>query len=268
MPLGHITTKGVKMANIVMICGINTSTLPKPSANELEELMLKLKQGDSVAREKFIKLNMRLVLSIVQRFNISKFNVDDVFQVGMIGLIKSIDNFNTSLGVKFSTYAVPMIIGEIRRFLRDGSSLKVARSLRDIAYLALKAKEKLNLSAIYEPTIEDISKEINIPIYDVACALEAITEPISIYDTIYHDDDDNALVLDQIKDKTSEDTLIEHEFLKDAIKKVGDREREILYLRYYVGKTQMEISSEIGISQAQVSRLEKTALKQMKDYSM
>lgn len=256
------------MANIVVICGINTSTLEKPSSKELEELMLKLKQGDSFSRERFIKLNMRLVLSIVQRFNIAKTNVDDVFQVGMIGLIKAIDNFNTSLGVKFSTYAVPMIIGEIRRYLRDGSSLKITRSLRDIAYLALKAKEKLNLCQIYEPTLEQISNEIKLPIKDVACALEAITEPISIYDTIYHDDDDNALVLDQIKDKTSEDSLVEKEFLKDAIKIVGEREREILYLRYYLGKTQMEISSEIGISQAQVSRLEKTALKQMKDYSL
>ena len=256
------------MANIVVICGINTSTLEKPNSKELEELMLKLKQGDKSARERFIKLNMRLVLSIVQRFNIPKNNVDDVFQVGMIGLIKSIDNFNTGLGVKFSTYAVPMIIGEIRRYLRDGSSLKVTRSLRDIAYLALKAKEKLNSSQIYEPSIEQISNEIKLPIKDVACALEAIAEPISIYDTIYHDDDDNALVLDQIKDKSSEDSLVEKELLKDAIKIIGTREREILYLRYYLGKTQMEISSEIGISQAQVSRLEKTALKQMKDYSM
>ncbi|MBQ7579342.1 MAG: sigma-70 family RNA polymerase sigma factor [Clostridia bacterium] len=256
------------MANIVVICGINTSTLPKANAKELEELMIKLKQGDSLAREKFIHLNMRLVLSIVQRFNIPKNNTDDVFQVGMIGLIKSIDNFNTNLGVKFSTYAVPMIIGEIRRYIRDGSSLKITRSLRDIAYLALKAKEKLNNNQIYEPSLEQISNEINIPISDVACALEAITEPVSIYDTMYHDDDDNALVLDQIKDKSSEESLVEKEFLKDAIKQVDDRAREILYLRYYQGKTQMEISSEIGISQAQVSRLEKTALKQMKEYSL
>ena len=255
------------MANIVVICGVNTSTLPKATAKELEELMLKLKSGDQDARNQFITLNMRLVLSIVQRFSIAKNNVDDIFQVGMVGLIKSIDNFDVSLGVKFSTYAVPMIIGEIRRYIRDGSSVKITRSLRDIAYLALQSKEKLERQLPDEPTIEAISADIGVPIKDVACALEAITEPISIYDSVYHDDDDGAMVLDQIKDKTSEDKWIEEQMLKDAIKEVDSREREILYLRYYLGKTQMEISSQVGISQAQVSRLEKTAIKQIREYA-
>ncbi len=252
------------MANIVVICGVNTSTLPKCNAKELEELMIKVKSGDKEARNQFITYNMRLVLSIVQRFSVSKYNTDDIFQVGIIGLMKAIDNFNVDLGVKFSTYAVPMIIGEIRRFLRDNNSVKITRSLRDIAYLALQAKEKLNHNSEKEPTVEDISKEINIPIKDVACALEAISEPISLYETVYHDDDDSALILDQIKDQTNEDSWVEKRMLKDAMNVIGARERQILFLRYYMGKTQMEISNEIGISQAQVSRLEKTALSQIK----
>ncbi|MBQ7452833.1 MAG: sigma-70 family RNA polymerase sigma factor [Clostridia bacterium] len=255
------------MANIVVICGVNTSTLPKATAKELEELMLKLKSGDQDARNQFITLNMRLVLSIVQRFAIAKNNVDDVFQVGMVGLIKAIDNFDIKLGVKFSTYAVPMIIGEIRRYMRDSSSVKITRSLRDIAYLALQSKERLERLLPTEPTIEAISADIGIPIKDVACALEAITEPVSIYDSVYHDDDEGAMILDQIKDKTSEDKWIEEQMLKDAIKEVDSREREILYLRYYLGKTQMEISDQIGISQAQVSRLEKTAIKQIREFA-
>ena len=208
------------MANIVVICGVNTSTLPKATAKELEELMLKLKSGDQDARNQFITLNMRLVLSIVQRFAIAKNNVDDVFQVGMVGLIKAIDNFDIKLGVKFSTYAVPMIIGEIRRYMRDSSSVKITRSLRDIAYLALQSKERLERLLPTEPTIEAISADIGIPIKDVACALEAITEPVSIYDSVYHDDDEGAMILDQIKDKTSEDKWIDEQMLKDALKKL------------------------------------------------
>lgn len=255
------------MANIVVICGVNTSTLPKCNAKELEQLMIKVKHGDEQARNEFITYNMRLVLSIVQRFAVNKNNIDDIFQVGIIGLMKAIDNFNMDLGVKFSTYAVPMIIGEIRRFLRDNNSIKITRSLRDIAYLALQAKEKLNLKSENEPTIEAIASEINIPVKDVACALEAISEPISLYETVYHDDDESALVMDQIKDQTNEDSWVEKRMLKDALNTIGHRERQILFLRYYLGKTQMEISNEIGISQAQVSRLEKTALAQIKTMS-
>ena len=252
------------MANIVVICGINTSTLPKATSKELEELMIKVKAGDANAREQFITYNMRLVLTIVQRFSVNKANIDDIFQVGMIGLIKSIDNFDMSLGVKFSTYAVPMIAGEIRRFVRDNSSLKVTRSLRDIAYLALQAKEQLLREQNNDPTIEQIASAINIPIFEVNYALDAIAEPISLFETVYHDDDDGALVMDQIGDKTTEDMWIEKHTLNEAIKTIDEREREILFLRYYSGKTQIEISNEIGISQAQVSRLEKNAIKELR----
>ena len=252
------------MANIVVICGLDTATLPKCSAKELSELMSKIKAGDNSAREQFINYNLRLVLSIVQRFTIAKANVDDVFQVGIIGLIKAIDNFDVNLGVKFSTYAVPMIIGEIRRFMRDNSSLKIARSLRDTAYLAIQAKDKLIREQNIDPSIAQIAAEIDRPIFDVETALDAITEPISIYETAYHDNDDGALVLDQISDKTTEDSWIEKHLLKDAINEINDREREILFMRYYIGKTQVEISKEIGISQAQVSRLEKDAINQIR----
>lgn len=253
------------MANIVVICGINTSTLPKCGSKDLEELMKKVKTGDEAARTQFITYNMRLVLSIVQRFNVNKNNIDDIFQVGIIGLMKAIDNFNIDLGVKFSTYAVPMIIGEIRRFLRDNNSLKISRSLRDIAYLALQAKEKLNRNGAVEPSVEMISNEIHVPIKDVACALEAISEPISLYETVYHDDDDSALIMDQLKDTTTEDAWVEQRMLKDALENIGERERQILFLRYFCGKTQIEISNEIGISQAQVSRLEKSAISQIRN---
>ena len=252
------------MANIVFICGINTATLPKCSAEEFNELMKKLKSGDQSAREKLITLNMRLVLSIVQRFSVNKNNIDDIFQVGTIGLIKAIDNFNTDLGVRFSTYAVPMIVGEIRRFLRDNSALKITRSIRDTAYLALQAREKLLKTSSNEPTIEEISRAINLPIKQVSYALDAITEPVSLYDSLYSDDDTSAIVMDQIKDKTTEDSWIEKHLLSEAIQKINPREREILFMRYYAGKTQVEISDEIGISQAQVSRLEKTAISQIK----
>ena len=208
---------------------------------------------------------MRLVLSIVQRFNVNKNNIDDIFQVGTIGLIKAIDNFNTNLGVKFSTYAVPMIIGEIRRFLRDNSSLKITRSIRDTAYLALQAREKLLKTSTNEPTVEEISQEINLPIKTVSFALDAISEPISLYENIYSDEDAGAIVMDQIKDKTTEDSWIEKYVLSEAIEKINPREREILFMRYYAGKTQVEISDEIGISQAQVSRLEKTAISQIRN---
>ena len=252
------------MANKVVICGIDTSTLPKCNNEKLVELMQKIKQGDMVAREEFVMFNMRLVLSIVQRFSANKNNADDIFQVGIIGLIKSIDNFDTSVGVKFSTYAVPMIIGEIRKYLRDSNSMKVTRSIRDSAYKALQAKEKILNTTNKDATIEEISKETGIPEKQIADAMDAISEPLSLYDTIFHDNGDTMLIMDQIKDTSSDDKIIEKTVLKQALKSLNKREQQILFLRYYVGKTQMEISDTIGISQAQVSRLEKDALKEIK----
>ncbi len=253
------------MASKVVICGVDTSTLPRCNNEKLEELMKLIKQGNIEAREEFIIYNMRLVLSIVKRFSSGKNNADDIFQVGIIGLIKSIDNFDTSVGVKFSTYAVPMIIGEIRKYLRDSSSIKVTRSIRDIAYKALQAKEHILISSNKEPTIEEISKETGIPEKLIAEAMDAISEPLSLYDTVFHDDGDSIMIMDQIKDDSSDDKIIEKTVLKEALKALGKREQQILFLRYFSGKTQMEISSIIGISQAQVSRLEKDALKEIKE---
>lgn len=252
------------MANKVVICGIDTSTLPRCTNQKLNELMIEIKKGNQIAREEFIIYNMRLVLSIVQRFSISKNNTDDIFQVGMIGLIKSIDNFNINIGVKFSTYAVPMIIGEIRKFLRDSNSLKIARSIRDVAYKALQAKEKILRETNNEPTTTEISKITGISENLIIEAMDAISEPLSLYDTVFHDNGDTMLILDQLKDDFCDDKIIEQTLLKDALNSLGLRQQEILFLRYYAGKTQMEISSEIGISQAQVSRLEKDALKEIK----
>ena len=252
------------MSNKVFICGVDTSKLPRATNNELIELMKEIKNGNESAREKFILYNMRLVLSICSRFNTTKYNIDDVFQVGAIGLIKAIDNFNIEIGVRFSTYAVPMIIGEIRRFLRDSTAFKVTRSLRDVAYKALSAKETLYKNNQDEPTLDEIAKHINIPIEDVALALDAITEPMSLYENAYNDDDGNFLILDQIKDPNTEDSWLEKTSLKEAILSLNEREQDILNLRYFQGKTQTEISEEIGISQAQVSRLEKNALKFIK----
>ncbi len=252
------------MANKVVICGIDTSTLPKCNNEKLVELMKHIKNGDLQAREEFIMYNLRLVLSIVQRFSANKNNSDDIFQVGIIGLIKSIDNFNTDIGVKFSTYAVPMIIGEIRKYLRDSNSIKITRSVRDIAYKALQAKEKILHTTNKEATIEEISKETGISEKEIADAMDAISEPVSLYDTVFHDNGDTMLIMDQIKDTTTDDKIIEQTVLKQALKSLGKREQQILFLRYYAGKTQMEISDKIGISQAQVSRLEKDALKEIK----
>ena len=252
------------MANKVIICGIDTSTLPKCNNDKLVELMQEIKKGNKKAREDFIFYNLRLVLSIVQRFSANKNNSDDIFQVGIIGLIKSIDNFNTEIGVKFSTYAVPMIIGEIRKYLRDSNSIKITRSVRDIAYKALQAKEKILSTTNKEATIEEISKETGIPERQIADAMDAISEPLSLYDTVFHDNGDTMLIMDQIKDSTTDDSILEKTVLKEALKSLGKREQQILYLRYFVGKTQMEISDKIGISQAQVSRLEKDALKEIK----
>ncbi len=252
------------MANKVVICGIDTSTLPRCNNDKLVELMQKIKAGDMQAREEFIMYNLRLVLSIVQRFSANKNNSDDIFQVGIIGLIKSIDNFNINVGVKFSTYAVPMIIGEIRKYLRDSNSMKITRSIRDVAYKALQAKEKILATTNKEATIEEISKEIGIPERQIVDAMDAISEPLSLYDTVFHDNGDTMLIMDQIKDTSSDDKILEKTVLKQALKSLGKREQQILFLRYYAGKTQMEISDKIGISQAQVSRLEKDALKEIK----
>ncbi|HRU84124.1 MAG TPA: SigB/SigF/SigG family RNA polymerase sigma factor [Eubacteriales bacterium] len=254
--------------NKVEITGVNTSELPKLSAKECENLIHKIKEGDEDARELFIKANMRLVLSIVGRFKNSDENPDDLFQVGCVGLMKAIANFDTTLEVRFSTYAVPMIIGEIRRFLRDRTGIKVSRNLRDTAYRALKAKEEISNSKNGGyPTLFEIAEEIAVPISEIACALDAISEPVSFSEPIYSDEEDTILLSDQIADeKNSPENWIESLELSEAIKKVPEREKEILALRYYHGKTQMEISKMVGISQAQVSRLEKSGIEYLRKY--
>ncbi len=227
----------------------------------------RIKAGDQDAREAYIKGNLRLVLSVIKRFSNSNENVDDLFQIGCIGLIKSIDNFNPDIGVKFSTYAVPMIIGEIRRYLRDNNSIRVSRSLRDTAYKAIHAKELLSKELSREPTIDDIAKETGIPKEDIVFALDAIQCPVSLYDPVYTDGGDTLYVMDQISDKKNkEETWVEELSLSDAMKRLNERENYIIKLRFFEGKTQMEVAEEIHISQAQVSRLEKSALKNMKNY--
>ncbi len=253
------------MGNKVEITGVNTSLLPKLTGKQMAELMLKVKDGDKFARNEFAYANMRLVLSVVQRFNTSKDNMDDIFQVGCVGLMKAIDNFDVSLNVKFSTYAVPMIIGEIKRFLRDNNSIRVSRSLRDIAYRALKAREELSKDRVDEPRIEEIAEMLQVKVKDVAIALDAISNPVSLGDPVYNDGDDTIYLMDQVSDsKNSEEVWLENINLKEALKKLNPREKEIVLLRYYIGKTQMEVSEQVGISQAQVSRLEKTAIEQIK----
>lgn len=253
--------------NKVEICGVNTSKLPVLKNDEKEALFKKILNGDEEARKKYIYGNLRLVLSVMQRFNNRGENVDDIFQVGCIGLMKAIDNFDISHQVKFSTYAVPMIIGEIRRYLRDNNSIRVSRSLRDIAYKALQVKEKLTNLNSKEPTIEDIAKELDIDKAEIIFALDAIQDPISLFEPVYHDGTDALFVMDQVSDdKNSENMWLENISLKEAIKHLNEREKNIIMLRFFKGKTQMEVADEIGISQAQVSRLEKGALKQMRKY--
>ncbi|MEA4825814.1 MAG: RNA polymerase sporulation sigma factor SigG [Clostridium sp.] len=255
------------MINKVEICGVNTAKLPILKEKEMKELLLKMKDGDNDSREKFIRGNLRLVLSVIQRFNNRGENVDDLFQVGCIGLIKAIDNFDLSQNVKFSTYAVPMIIGEIRRYLRDNNSIRVSRSLRDIAYKALQVRDKLINKENKEPTVSQIAKELDIPREDVVFALDAIQDPVSLFEPIYHDGGDALYVMDQISDsKSIDDSWIENISIKEAMKKLNDREKLILNMRFFQGRTQMEVADEIGISQAQVSRLEKTALKHLRKY--
>ncbi len=251
----------------VEICGVNTSSLPLLKNEEKEALFEKIKEGDPEARETYIKGNLRLVLSVIKRFPNSSENADDLFQIGCIGLIKAIDNFDATMNVKFSTYAVPMIIGEIRRFLRDNNSIRVSRSLRDTAYKAIYAKETLMKKNLKEPTVQEISEEIGISKEDIVFALDAIQSPVSLYDPVYSEGGDTLYVMDQISDKKNkEENWVEHMSLSEAMKRLNDRENYIIRLRFFEGKTQMEVAEEIGISQAQVSRLEKGALKAMKAY--
>jgi RNA polymerase sporulation-specific sigma factor len=255
------------MINKVEICGVNTAKLPILKEPEMRRLLNLMKDGDEPSREIFIKGNLRLVLSVIQRFNNRGENVDDLFQVGCIGLIKAIDNFDLSQNVKFSTYAVPMIIGEIRRYLRDNNSIRVSRSLRDIAYRALQVRDKLITENNKEPTISQIAKELKVPREEVVFALDAIQDPVSLFEPIYHDGGDAIYVMDQISDsKNIDDSWIENISIKEALKKLNSREKLILNLRFFDGRTQMEVADEIGISQAQVSRLEKTALRHMRKY--
>jgi len=241
------------MNNKVEICGVNTAKLPMLKPAEKEALFAKVMDGDKEARQEFIYSNLRLVLSVIQRFNNRGENIDDVFQVGCIGLIKAIDNFDTSHGVKFSTYAVPMIIGEIRRYLRDNNTIRVSRSLRDIAYKALQAKEKLiNLNS-KEPTIEEIAKELEMPATDIVLALDAIQEPVSLFEPVYHDGADALFVMDQVSDDKNTDTMwLENISLSEALKRLGEREKHILQLRFFEGKTQMEVADEIGINHSKM----------------
>ena len=244
---------------------MNTSTLKTLTDEEKKELLTKTKTGDPDARSKLIDGNLRLVLSIIQRFTGRGENLDDLFQVGCIGLIKAIDNFNTDLDVKFSTYAVPMIIGEIRRYLRDNNAIRVSRSVRDIAYKALQVKEEMRRLNNAEPTIEEVAKRLGEDAKNVGAALEAIIEPMSLYDPLYNDGGDSVYVMDQLSDtKNTDEAWLEDIALKEALKKLNEREKMIINMRFYKGKTQMEIAEEIGISQAQVSRLEKGAIERIR----
>ena len=253
--------------NKVEICGVNTSKLPSLTEAEKTELFRRIKNGDREAREEYVRGNLRLVLSVIKRFAGSNENPDDLFQIGCIGLMKAVDNFNTELDVKFSTYAVPMIIGEIRRFLRDNNSIRVSRSLKDTAYKAIYSKENLTRKNLKEPTINEIAEEIGISGEDIIYALDAIQNPMSLYEPVYSDGGDTLYVMDQISDKKNkEETWVEHLSLSEAMKRLNKRENEIISLRFFEGKTQMEVADIIGISQAQVSRLEKNALQVMKNY--
>ena len=253
------------MLNKVEICGVNTSKLPILSKEEKEELLNKIKNGDDEARNKFINGNLRLVLSVIQRFYGRGENADDLFQIGCVGLIKAIDNFDISQNVQFSTYAVPMIIGEIRRYLRDNKSIRVSRSIRDLAYKVMQCKERLTKQNGKEPTIEEIAKSLDSTPEDIAFSLDAIQIPISLQEPIYNDGTENIYIMDQVKDEKNSDELwAENLTIKQSMKKLNDKEREILAKRFFDGRTQMEVAEEIGISQAQVSRLEKSAINHIK----
>lgn len=253
--------------NKVVICGVDTSKLPVLKEKEKEELLLKSKSGDKSAREELINGNLRLVLSVIRRFTGRGENLDDLFQIGCIGLIKSIDNFDVTQNVKFSTYAVPMIIGEIRRYLRDNNSVRVSRSVKDTAYHAMQVKEQLTNELNREPDVNEIAQKLGISKAEVVIALESIVDPISLYEPVYSDGGDTIFVLDQVGDKNDDRNWLDEISFKEEIKKLSERERLILSLRYMKGKTQMEVSGQIGISQAQVSRLEKGAICKIKGYS-
>ena len=251
----------------VEICGVDTSTLPVLTNERMRELFPLVHSGDKAAREEFIRGNLRLVLSVIQRFSGRGENVDDLFQVGCIGLIKALDNFDVRQNVRFSTYAVPMIIGEIRRYLRDNNAIRVSRSLRDTAYKALQARDRLQYRLGREATVSEIAEEMHLPMEDVVFALEAIQDPVSLFEPIYNDGGDALYIMDQVKDETiKDDNWLEEISIKDALQHLNDREKRILQLRFFEGRTQMEVASEIGISQAQVSRLEKNALLHMRKH--
>ena len=253
--------------NKVEICGVDTSKLPLLKEEEKKALFVRIKQGDQEAKEEYIKGNLRLVLSVIRRFSNSNENADDLFQIGCVGLIKAINNFNTELDVKFSTYAVPMIIGEIRRYMRDNNSIRVSRSLRDTAYKAIYAKENYMKRNLKEPTMEEIAQEIGIEKEDIVFALDAIQTPMSLQEPVYNDGDDVLYVMDQVSDKKNrEENWVEELALQAAMERLGERERYIIQLRFFEGKTQIEVAQDIDISQAQVSRLEKHALKVMRQY--
>ncbi len=251
--------------NKVEICGVNTAKLATLTSEEKHDLLVRTKAGDMAARQKLIDGNLRLVLSIIQRFTNRRENLDDLFQVGCIGLIKAVDNFNLDLDVKFSTYAVPMIIGEVRRYLRDNNTIRVSRSVRDLAYRALQAREKLSKSMAAEPTMKQIAAELGEKEENILHAIEAIVEPVSLYEPVYNDGGDSIYIMDQISDAgASDEAWLENIALKEAMKRLNEREKKIIHMRFFNGKTQMEIAEEIGISQAQVSRLEKGALERIR----
>lgn len=253
------------MLGKVEICGVNTAKLKVLKNDEIVALLKRTKEGDAAAREELVSGNLRLVLSVIQKFTNRGENMDDLFQVGCIGLIKAIDNFDISLDVRFSTYGVPMIIGEIRRYLRDNSSIRVSRSMRDTAYKILQAKEKFINENQREPSVEEIAKILEISRQEVVFALDAIMDPVSLFEPVYSDGGDPIMVMDQVKDiKNTDEQWTEHIALREAIRRLGERERHILALRFYDGKTQMEVADEVGISQAQVSRLEKNAISQIR----
>lgn len=249
----------------VEICGVNTSQLPILKESQKEELLKKSQSGDKKAREQLIHGNLRLVLSVIQRFTNRKENMDDLFQIGCIGLIKSIDNFDASHGVRFSTYAVPMIIGEIRRYLRDNNSVRVSRSIKDTAYKAMQVKEAFIAKYQKEPTVEEIAEALGMQVGDVVIALESIVEPVSLFESVYNDSGDSVYVLDQLGDGSDDSDWIDEISFRDTVSSLNDREKKILNLRFIRGMTQMEVSAEIGISQAQVSRIEKSVLDKIKN---
>lgn len=252
------------MAQKVVITGLSTTDLPKYSSKEIENMLLRIKKGETQLKDKFIEGNMRLVLSMVQRFRTDKVSADDLFQVGILGLMKALDNFNVNLNVRFSTYAVPMILGEMRRYIRESTALKVGRGIRDIAYRAMSARERLESTATNEVSLAEIAAEICVPYAEVVGALDAISDPVSIYDSVYSDGEEGMLVVDQISDPESEEDKMNKITLREGIDRLPDREKQVIKMRYFQGKTQTEISQELNMSQAQVSRLENSAIKQLK----